>query len=50
VTVVTLATQPVSLTTELPGRTSPFRVAEVRPQALARRGATFIEIGNAIYE
>ena len=32
VTVVTLATQPVSLTTELPGRTSPFRVAEVRPQ------------------
>jgi membrane fusion protein (multidrug efflux system) len=30
--VVTLKTQPVSLTTELPGRTSPFRVAEVRPQ------------------
>ena len=29
---MTLATQPVSLTTELPGRTSPFRVAEVRPQ------------------
>ncbi|CAB3731943.1 efflux RND transporter periplasmic adaptor subunit [Achromobacter denitrificans] len=32
VTVVTLTTQPVSLTTELPGRTAPFRVAEVRPQ------------------
>ncbi|HTJ99507.1 MAG TPA: efflux RND transporter periplasmic adaptor subunit [Bordetella sp.] len=30
--VVTLKAQPVSLTTELPGRTSPFRVAEVRPQ------------------
>lgn len=32
VNVVTLSTQQVSLTTELPGRTSPFRVAEVRPQ------------------
>jgi membrane fusion protein (multidrug efflux system) len=29
---VTLHPQPVSLTTELPGRLSPFRVAEVRPQ------------------
>lgn len=32
VTVVTLAAQPVFLTTELPGRTAPLRVAEVRPQ------------------
>jgi membrane fusion protein (multidrug efflux system) len=32
VTVVTLAPQPVTLTRELPGRTSPFLVAEVRPQ------------------
>ena len=32
VSVVTLSTKAVSLTTELPGRTSPFRVAEVRPQ------------------
>lgn len=32
VSVVTLKAEPVSLTTELPGRTSPFRVAEVRPQ------------------
>lgn len=32
VSVVTLKTQPVSLTTELPGRTSAFRNAEVRPQ------------------
>jgi membrane fusion protein (multidrug efflux system) len=32
VTVVTLHTEPVALTTELPGRISPFRVADVRPQ------------------
>lgn len=30
--VVTLKTERVTLTTELPGRTSPFRIAEVRPQ------------------
>jgi len=30
--VVTLRTQPVSLTNDLPGRTAPYRVAEVRPQ------------------
>lgn len=32
VTVVTLASAPVTLTRELPGRTTPFAVAEVRPQ------------------
>ena len=32
VAVVTLKEEPVTLTTELPGRTSPYRVAEVRPQ------------------
>lgn len=32
VEIVVLHPQPVSLTTELPGRTSAFRVAEVRPQ------------------
>lgn len=32
VSVVTLEAQPVALTTDLPGRTSAFRVAEVRPQ------------------
>lgn len=32
VSVVTLATHPVVLTTELPGRTLAYRVAEVRPQ------------------
>jgi membrane fusion protein (multidrug efflux system) len=30
--VVTLVPQRVTLTTDLPGRTSPFRIAEVRPQ------------------
>ncbi|MWV16337.1 efflux RND transporter periplasmic adaptor subunit [Pseudomonas sp. L-22-4S-12] len=30
--VVTLAAQPYTLTTELPGRTAAFRIAEVRPQ------------------
>ena len=32
VTVVTLAPQSVTLTTDLPGRTSPYRLAEIRPQ------------------
>lgn len=32
VTVVALRAGPVSLTTELPGRVTPFRVADVRPQ------------------
>ena len=30
--VVTVKSQPVSITTELPGRTSPYKIAEVRPQ------------------
>src|SRR5260370_35407422 len=30
--VVTVQPQPVTITTELPGRTSSYRVAEVRPQ------------------
>ena len=32
VATVTVARQPVLLTTELPGRTSPYRIAEIRPQ------------------
>jgi len=32
VATVTIAPQPVVLTTELPGRTSPFLIAEIRPQ------------------
>ena len=30
--VVTLKTEPVTLTTELPGRTSPYEISDVRPQ------------------
>ncbi len=32
VSVVTLVQQPVTLTADLPGRTSPYRIADVRPQ------------------
>lgn len=32
VTTIQVVTKPLELTTELPGRTSPYRVAEVRPQ------------------
>ncbi len=32
VSVVTVKTQKVTLTTELPGRTAPFRIAQIRPQ------------------
>lgn len=32
VSVITVQTQEVILTTELPGRTSPYRIAEIRPQ------------------
>ena len=32
VSVVTVKTQKVKLTTELPGRTAPFRIAQIRPQ------------------
>ena len=32
VTVVAVHAKPVSLTTELPGRVSAYRIAEVRPQ------------------
>jgi len=45
--VLTLKTQPVTLTTELPGRTAAFRIAEVRPQVngiVLKR--TFTEGGN----
>src|SRR5208283_2255696 len=32
VATVTVAAKPVLLTTELPGRTSPYRIAEIRPR------------------
>ena len=62
VTVVTLKAQPVTLTRELPGRTNPYLVAEVRPQvsgivkkrlftegALVQAGQPLYELDDAIY-
>jgi membrane fusion protein, multidrug efflux system len=56
VDVVTLHAQPVTLTTDLPGRTSPFRTAEVRPQVngvilkrLFIEGDT-VEAGQQLYQ
>lgn len=56
VTAVTLRSGPVTLTRELPGRTSPSVVAEVRPQVtgiVARRLFTeggFVEAGQPLYQ
>lgn len=56
VTVVTLQPEPVTLTRELPGRSTPYLVAEVRPQVtgIVRRrlfteGAK-VEAGQPLYE
>jgi membrane fusion protein (multidrug efflux system) len=62
VTVVTLKSQPVTLTRELPGRTNAYLVAEVRPQvngilkkrlfeegAIVKAGQPLYEIDDAIY-
>jgi membrane fusion protein, multidrug efflux system len=56
VTVVTIAPQPVTLTTVLAGRTSPFLVAEVRPQVggivqkrLFKEGAD-VKAGELLYQ
>jgi membrane fusion protein, multidrug efflux system len=56
VDVVTLRAQPVKLTTELPGRTSPYRTAEVRPQVngiilkrLFTEGDT-VQAGQQLYQ
>ncbi|WP_295797603.1 efflux RND transporter periplasmic adaptor subunit [uncultured Microbulbifer sp.] len=56
VTVVTLESQPVTLTRQLPGRTNPFKVAEVRPQVngvvreqLFKEGG-LVEAGEALYQ
>jgi membrane fusion protein, multidrug efflux system len=56
VTVVTLKAQPVTLSRELPGRTTPYRVAEVRPQVtgiirerLFEEGAR-VEAGQPLYQ
>ncbi len=56
VDVVTLHEEPVTLTTELPGRTTAFRVAEVRPQVgglVLRRLFTegeAVEAGQTLYQ
>jgi membrane fusion protein (multidrug efflux system) len=62
VTVVTLDSETVTLTRELPGRTSAFQVAEVRPQvsgivrgrlftegALVRAGQPLYQLDDAVY-
>jgi membrane fusion protein (multidrug efflux system) len=56
VTVVTLKTEPVTLTRELPGRTNPYLVAEVRPQVtgivkerLFTEGS-LVEAGQPLYQ
>jgi membrane fusion protein, multidrug efflux system len=53
---ITIAEQPVALTVELPGRTSPFAVAEIRPQInglvlkrLFVEGST-VKAGQALYQ
>jgi membrane fusion protein (multidrug efflux system) len=53
---VTLETQPVTLTTELSGRTNPHAVAEVRPQVsgiilkrLFKEGGA-VKVGDALYQ
>ncbi|SDU00969.1 membrane fusion protein, multidrug efflux system [Verrucomicrobium sp. GAS474] len=56
VSVVTLATVPVPLSSDLPGRTSPYRIAEVRPQVngviqkrLFEEGAE-VTVGQPLYQ
>jgi membrane fusion protein, multidrug efflux system len=63
VTVTTVKAEPATLTWELPGRTSPFLVAEVRPQvtgivqkrlftegALVKEGEALYQIDDATYQ
>src|SRR5215469_6856092 len=54
--VITVEPQPVTLTTELPGRTSPFLVSEVRPQVsgvILKREfveGTDVRAGQSLYQ
>jgi membrane fusion protein, multidrug efflux system len=54
--VVTVRTEPVTLTTDLPGRTSPYESSEVRPQVdgiILRRLFTegdFVRAGQTLYQ
>jgi membrane fusion protein (multidrug efflux system) len=50
VSVVTLKEQPVTLSTELPGRTSAFRVADVRPQVNGVLQKRFFVEGSDVKE
>jgi membrane fusion protein (multidrug efflux system) len=56
VAVVTVKPQPVTITTELPGRTSSYRVAEVRPQVngvLLKRSfveGSEVKVGQPLYQ
>ena len=56
VAVLTIAAQPLGLTTELPGRTAPHLIAEIRPQIngliqkrLFTEGAD-VQVGQALYQ
>ncbi len=54
--VVTIAPQPVTLTTELPGRTSPYEIADVRPQvggiiqARLFTEGSIVQAGQVLYQ
>ncbi|NTU59085.1 MAG: efflux RND transporter periplasmic adaptor subunit [Chlorobiaceae bacterium] len=48
VSVVTMKTEPVVLTKDLPGRTSAFRVAEIRPQVSGIITRRFFEEGSMV--
>lgn len=54
--VVTVKTEPLQITTELPGRTSAYRIAEVRPQVsgiILKRNfkeGSDIEAGVSLYQ
>lgn len=54
--VVTLDAKPLTITTDLPGRTSAYRIAEVRPQVggiILKRNYTegsYVEAGTSLYQ
>jgi membrane fusion protein (multidrug efflux system) len=56
VATVTVTRQPVVLTTELPGNTSPYRIAEIRPQVnglIQKRlftEGTDVQVGQELYQ
>jgi membrane fusion protein (multidrug efflux system) len=48
--VVTIAPQPVTLTTELPGRTAPYEIADVRPQVGGIVEARLFTEGSMVHQ